>query len=350
MARQSPARPSRRAGRPTPIVTRAVVGCRTALLRSASPPSASLWPVRSPSPPAPRPRTAPQTRLTGTYGAIANPAQAPTTTKPAKRPSSAAKAFARRDAAGDQGARSAAVRRAIVKEQAAQRAEELAKSAEDVTEADRAAASEARQKTLDEANAASRESAAELVQESLRRTAAARVAAANARQAAETSESASTTTTTGTIPTGGRASSPVPGAVIGAHFGQYGMWSRYHTGLDFRASYGTPIRAVHARSRALRRQQGRLGRQPRRHQARRRPDDDVLAHVVDGGRMPARSSRPARSSATSGRPAGRSERTCISSCIRSASNMATSTRPSIPILGWPLTASKLTDLDCHGAK
>ena len=36
----------------------------------------------------------------------------------------------------------------------------------------------------------------------------------------------------------------MPGAVIGAHFGQYGIWSRYHTGLDFRAGYGTPIRAV----------------------------------------------------------------------------------------------------------
>ena len=38
----------------------------------------------------------------------------------------------------------------------------------------------------------------------------------------------------------------MPGAVIGAHFGQYGIWSRYHTGLDFRAAYGTPIRAVKA--------------------------------------------------------------------------------------------------------
>jgi murein DD-endopeptidase MepM/ murein hydrolase activator NlpD len=43
--------------------------------------------------------------------------------------------------------------------------------------------------------------------------------------------------------TGGGAS-PVPGAVIGAHFGEYGSWSRYHTGIDFRAAYGTPIRAV----------------------------------------------------------------------------------------------------------
>ena len=48
------------------------------------------------------------------------------------------------------------------------------------------------------------------------------------------------------IPSGGNGVSPVPGAVIGAHFGQYGMWSRYHTGLDFRAAYGTPIRAVKA--------------------------------------------------------------------------------------------------------
>jgi murein DD-endopeptidase MepM/ murein hydrolase activator NlpD len=42
------------------------------------------------------------------------------------------------------------------------------------------------------------------------------------------------------------AASPVPGAVIGSRFGEYGSWSRYHTGLDFRASYGTPIRAVKA--------------------------------------------------------------------------------------------------------
>ena len=49
---------------------------------------------------------------------------------------------------------------------------------------------------------------------------------------------------TTTVPAGGSSSSPVPGAVIGAHFGQYGLWSRYHTGLDFRAGYGTPIKAV----------------------------------------------------------------------------------------------------------
>ena len=118
---------------------------------------------------------------------IANPAAAPAAKKPPKRASGAAKAFAPRGTAAEQGTRSAAVRKAIVKEQAAQRAEELAKSAEDVTKADRAAATDARQKTLIEANEASRETAARLVQESLRRTAAARVAAASDRQAAETS-------------------------------------------------------------------------------------------------------------------------------------------------------------------
>ena len=172
---------------------------------------------------------------------IANPAAAPAAKDSPKPPSGAAKAFTPRGAA-EASSRSAAVRKAIVKEQAAQRAEELAKSAEDVTKADRVAATDARQKTLVEANEASRETAAKLVQESLRRTAAARVAAASDRQAAESSESVGTTSNT--IPTGGRGASPVAGAVIGAHFGQYGMWSRYHTGLDFRASYGTPIHAV----------------------------------------------------------------------------------------------------------
>ena len=30
----------------------------------------------------------------------------------------------------------------------------------------------------------------------------------------------------------------------GAVFGEYGVWSRYHTGVDFDAAYGTPIRAA----------------------------------------------------------------------------------------------------------
>jgi len=40
--------------------------------------------------------------------------------------------------------------------------------------------------------------------------------------------------------------SPIaPGSYVrGAVFGEYGVWSRYHTGVDLDAPYGTPIRAV----------------------------------------------------------------------------------------------------------
>ena len=31
---------------------------------------------------------------------------------------------------------------------------------------------------------------------------------------------------------------------MGASFGQYGLWSSYHTGVDFRAGHGVAIRAV----------------------------------------------------------------------------------------------------------
>ena len=104
--------------------------------------------------------------------------------------------------------------------------------------------------------------AAKLAEEKLRRAVAARVAASLERQAHEAREDTGTSDSSNrdnddddsntprrapnvsNVSPGGRAYSPVPGAVIGAHFGQYGVWSRYHTGLDFRAAYGTPIRAV----------------------------------------------------------------------------------------------------------
>lgn len=39
---------------------------------------------------------------------------------------------------------------------------------------------------------------------------------------------------------------PTASGVMGARFGAVGSWSRYHTGLDFRGSLGTPIRAARA--------------------------------------------------------------------------------------------------------
>jgi murein DD-endopeptidase MepM/ murein hydrolase activator NlpD len=176
-------------------------------------------------------------------------------------------AFAGREtSATNRPTRSADLQAAIVKEQAAQRDELLAKTADEVSRAAEAASGDARQKELTVVGRASREAGARIAAENLRRAIAARVAAANRRQAAESapdghevavdkgigdSGSAGNNDSGsggGTGGGGGGNSSggvaPVPGAVIGAHFGEYGSWSRYHTGIDFRAGHGTPIRAV----------------------------------------------------------------------------------------------------------
>jgi murein DD-endopeptidase MepM/ murein hydrolase activator NlpD len=184
-------------------------------------------------------------------------------------------AFGRRNtSASNHSSRSAAVRDALVGEQAAQRDELLAKTADEISRAAQSASRDARQKKLQVADRATREAAAQIAAENLRRAIAARVAAANKRRTAESQPSSPEVASSksgkdkrdtaggsgsdsgsasdrgsGNSSAGGGSSggvSPVPGAVIGAHFGEYGSWSRYHTGLDFRASYGTPIRAVKA--------------------------------------------------------------------------------------------------------
>jgi murein DD-endopeptidase MepM/ murein hydrolase activator NlpD len=52
------------------------------------------------------------------------------------------------------------------------------------------------------------------------------------------------TGTAGTLPAGTQGVLPISSGVVGAKFGAYGHWSKYHTGLDFRAASGTPIHAV----------------------------------------------------------------------------------------------------------
>ena len=173
-------------------------------------------------------------------------------------------AFARPDAPSTIGpTRSPALQAAIVREQAAQRDELLAKTADEVSRAAEVASSDARQKELTVAERATRAEGARIAAENLRRAIAARVAASNMRQAAESAPddhgAASSTTNQregssgggpiagtggGSVSSTGGGVAPVPGAVIGAAFGEYGSWSRYHTGIDFRAAYGTPIRAV----------------------------------------------------------------------------------------------------------
>ncbi|HJY46145.1 MAG TPA: M23 family metallopeptidase [Propionibacteriaceae bacterium] len=178
--------------------------------------------------------------------------------------------FARPEtSATDRPARTADLQVAIVREQAAQRDELLARTAEEVSRASEAASGAARQESLTDADRASRKMGARIAAENLRRAIAARVAAANRRQAAESapdnhgaasgSDRGNTDSGSGGGSTGGGGSggsggggggnstggvAPVPGAVIGSHFGEYGSWSRYHTGIDFRAGHGTPIRAV----------------------------------------------------------------------------------------------------------
>ena len=98
---------------------------------------------------------------------------------------------------------SAALRTAVLKEQAAQRAEELAKGADDITRAASTASSDARQNRLTAADRASREAAARLNEARIRRAVAARIAAASEREAQETTElAAQPSPTVSSIPTG----------------------------------------------------------------------------------------------------------------------------------------------------
>jgi murein DD-endopeptidase MepM/ murein hydrolase activator NlpD len=46
------------------------------------------------------------------------------------------------------------------------------------------------------------------------------------------------------VSTAGKAVTPVEHYTISARFGQVGSWARYHTGLDFAAPIGTPVRAA----------------------------------------------------------------------------------------------------------
>jgi murein DD-endopeptidase MepM/ murein hydrolase activator NlpD len=150
------------------------------------------------------------------------------------------------------------VRAAVVKERAAQRAEELTRAAEDATRLTRTASKQVRDKNLAATDREIRETAVRIATERRQRAIAARVAAEFERKeaervAAEAAAQADDPTATdpppapvepNDVPVSSGGASPVPGAVVGSPFGATGLWARYHTGLDFRAGQGTPIRAV----------------------------------------------------------------------------------------------------------
>ncbi len=189
-----------------------------------------------------------------TSGTAALPGSAPEAGKQESVPAVGSLAAFTRSPVVVDTSRTAQLQAAVVKERAAQRAEDLAKSAEQVSQAARDAGGAARSQELASTERATREAAVKLAQQRLAEAIRKRVAAETERQGVESATTTTDTPTTDTttsgvdpttiVPAGGGSSSPVPGAVIGAHFGQYGSWSRYHTGLDFRAGFGTPIKAV----------------------------------------------------------------------------------------------------------
>ena len=153
-------------------------------------------------------------------------------------------AFTRAQAIEDT-SRSANLQAAVVKERAAQRAEDLAKSAEELSQAARDAGGAARSQELASTEQATRQAAVKIAQQRLADAVRKRVAAEQGTgTGANTDSSLLAGNSDVTVAAGGGSASPVPGAVVGARFGQYGLWARYHTGLDFRAGFGTPIKAV----------------------------------------------------------------------------------------------------------
>jgi murein DD-endopeptidase MepM/ murein hydrolase activator NlpD len=135
---------------------------------------------------------------------------------------------------------------AVAAQQESARGVALSDTAAQVSEAAQASAADQRAATLNSANTAIA-------------TEAQRVADAAAQAAAEKKLGTLVTSSKqpividpsilealATIDAGAPWVSPIaPGSYVrGAVFGEYGVWSRYHTGVDFVAPYGTPIRAA----------------------------------------------------------------------------------------------------------
>ncbi|MFC7620495.1 peptidoglycan DD-metalloendopeptidase family protein [Microlunatus sp. GCM10028923] len=154
----------------------------------------------------------------------------------------------RREAAAEDPSRSQD-RELQAKELAAYREEALARDAEAALKAAHEENLKQRSEDLSESEKESYENAARIAKE--RREAAARKASEERGQDDYSDDSSDDGSYDDSgddeeppPSSGGGAASPVPGAVIGAYFGQTGLWARYHTGLDFRAGSGTPIKSV----------------------------------------------------------------------------------------------------------
>ena len=152
--------------------------------------------------------------------------------------------------------RSTELQAALLAEVAAQRGDALAREAQKIARTALTQAETTRQQQLTTAQAAVQAAAAQIAQQRLDAAMAAAQAAIDAGVATGAtpdpnvdptlSRQALTpvTGTSGALPAGTRGVMPVASGVVGSTFGATGSWATYHTGLDFRAAYGTPIHSV----------------------------------------------------------------------------------------------------------
>ena len=118
---------------------------------------------------------------------------------------------------------------ARISSRADQRTEALSKGSEQIAAAAQSKAVNAREKSLEKASEAAQRQAK-------------LIADGRSSRTGSTRGGASVTSISGTAT--GNSCLPVSrGYTIAARFGQVGIWSRYHTGIDFSAPVGTPIRA-----------------------------------------------------------------------------------------------------------
>jgi murein DD-endopeptidase MepM/ murein hydrolase activator NlpD len=160
-------------------------------------------------------------------------------TQAAVAPGAAAVGTAR-DGAVDQTSRSTtreALDPAKVKSIADQRAEELAKTDDEISEAAAGKKVDQREKKLAETS--------EAAQATARKLAAQKVEDAQNRSRAGTGAGTDDGDAASDTPAAGNGKSCLPAAHyrIAATFGQVGAWARYHTGFDFSAPIGTTLRA-----------------------------------------------------------------------------------------------------------
>jgi murein DD-endopeptidase MepM/ murein hydrolase activator NlpD len=187
----------------------------------------------------------PGAHVAAAQSTMAKPNQ-PQIAQPAPQGQGEQSSFDRRDSEAQDPSRSQD-RALQAKELSANREEALARDAEAALKAAYEKSMERRTKDLNESERESYENAARIARE--RSESAARRAAEQRDQSDDSGNSGDggfQADDTGPPVASGGSASPVPGAVVGAYFGQTGLWARYHTGLDFRASAGTPIKAVKA--------------------------------------------------------------------------------------------------------